>query len=222
MKYSNQINENSNEFQKAFVKLLDDTKPQKFYAELIGTTVQNISNWVKGSSIPDSNMLVKIAKAFSVSTDYLLGLTKYSSNNMTVTEICEYTGLGEETIKHISTLKNSSEYYLLEVIDFIVQQNKNAYKNGVVQRNLLDLMWQYIFAKIEIPNISAIDFPTDLDDYENLINGEASDVFIYKIKEIGYARMGTTDTLKNIILMEIEDVLKSSVNPTIFSTNIEK
>lgn len=220
MENANKI-DNGMTFKERFKELVGNST-QEEVANKINTSRQNVGNWLNGKSRPDIYALTEISKAFTVSTDYLLGLTDIKSADTTIQDICKYTGLADETIKHFLKLKNSSEFYLLEVVDFLIQQHKNAYKNGVVQRNLLELMWQYIFAKIEIPTISAADFPIDLNSYEDFINGEASDIFIYKIKEMGIARMCTTDTLKNIILMEIEDVLKSSVNHNILEANIEK
>lgn len=43
-------------------------------AKLLGVTKQSISNWENDNIQPSIEMLKKLAAAFSVSTDYLLGL----------------------------------------------------------------------------------------------------------------------------------------------------
>ena len=43
-------------------------------AQLLGVSKQSVSNWENDNIQPSIEMLIKIAKAFSVSTDYLLGL----------------------------------------------------------------------------------------------------------------------------------------------------
>lgn len=48
---------------------------QKVMAEKLGTTNSAICDWEKGRSEPDLEMLKKIAELFSVSTDYLVGIS---------------------------------------------------------------------------------------------------------------------------------------------------
>ena len=44
-------------------------------ARLLNTTQRTISNWESGRNEPPYEMLIKYAKHFKVSTDYILGLT---------------------------------------------------------------------------------------------------------------------------------------------------
>lgn len=44
-------------------------------SKLIGVAQSNISDWENDVSRPEYENLIKIAKIFDVSTDYLLGLT---------------------------------------------------------------------------------------------------------------------------------------------------
>lgn len=46
-------------------------------AEKISTTQDTISLWELGKSYPDIVNLIKLAKFFSVSTDYMLGLKEF-------------------------------------------------------------------------------------------------------------------------------------------------
>ena len=65
-------------------------------AKIFGITKQSVSNWENENIMPSVDMLIKIAKFFSVSTDYLLGLSEEHALN---TE-----GLSELQIAHIQTL----------------------------------------------------------------------------------------------------------------------
>ena len=67
-------------------------------ANNLGVTKQSISNWENDNIMPSAEMLIKIAKYFNVSTDFLLGL---SNENVLKTE-----GLTELQIAHIQALIN--------------------------------------------------------------------------------------------------------------------
>ncbi|MBQ7578916.1 MAG: helix-turn-helix transcriptional regulator [Clostridia bacterium] len=49
---------------------------QTTLASMLNTTQDSISLWELGKSWPDIEIVVKLAKIFGVSTDYLLGLEK--------------------------------------------------------------------------------------------------------------------------------------------------
>ena len=65
-------------------------------AKIFGVTKQSVSNWENENIMPSIDMLIKIAKFFGVSTDYILGLSEKHALN---TE-----GLSELQIAHIQTL----------------------------------------------------------------------------------------------------------------------
>lgn len=61
-------------------------------------TKQCVCNWENGNIMPSVDMLTKICTTFSVSADYLLGL----SNNITI----DAAGLTTEQILHIQAIVN--------------------------------------------------------------------------------------------------------------------
>lgn len=65
-------------------------------ANKLGVTKQSISNWENDNILPSIDMLCKIAKYFSVSTDYLLGFDDKRSLNV--------ENLTDEQISHIQLL----------------------------------------------------------------------------------------------------------------------
>ncbi len=65
-------------------------------ARLLGVTKQCVSNWENDNIQPSIEMLVKIATALQVSTDYLLSI----ENKRTL----DVTELSEETIQHIQQI----------------------------------------------------------------------------------------------------------------------
>lgn len=67
-------------------------------AAALGVTKQSISNWENNNIQPSVDMLIKIARLFSVSTDYLLCL-----NNR---QFLEVDGLSQEQCAHIQQIIN--------------------------------------------------------------------------------------------------------------------
>ncbi len=65
-------------------------------ANELGVTKQCVSNWENDNILPSLDMLLKIAKYFNVTTDYLLGV---SNDN-----IIDVTGLSEVEKSHIKLL----------------------------------------------------------------------------------------------------------------------
>ena len=60
------------------------------FGALLSVSKQSVSNWENGNILPSIDMLIKIAKLFSVSTDYLLGFTNertLSANGLTDEQI---------------------------------------------------------------------------------------------------------------------------------------
>ena len=69
------------------------------FARILNVTKQCISNWENDNVMPSIDMLCKIADAFNVSTDYLLGRKEERTVNV--------SKLSEEQVAHIVYLIDS-------------------------------------------------------------------------------------------------------------------
>ncbi len=67
-------------------------------ANKLGVTKQSVSNWENENIMPSIDMLIKIANLFSVSTDFLLGISEKHTLNT--------DGLTDLQIAHIQTIIN--------------------------------------------------------------------------------------------------------------------
>ena len=56
---------------------------QAEFARRLGVTRNGVNSWEQGLSMPSPACLVELAKVFSVSTDYLLGVESLDSVNVT-------------------------------------------------------------------------------------------------------------------------------------------
>lgn len=71
---------------------------QVVLAKRLGVAKQTVSNWENDNIQPSIEMLVRVAKLFNVSTDFLLGLDNEPTINV--------SGLPPKVIAHINALIN--------------------------------------------------------------------------------------------------------------------
>lgn len=71
---------------------------QKQVADRIGLAISAVSSYESGTRYPSYDVLVKLARIFHVSTDYLLGITD--------TRTIDVTGLNDNEIELVSQLVN--------------------------------------------------------------------------------------------------------------------
>ena len=83
---------------------------QKELAEIIDTTQRNVSNWENGNSEPDIQMMLKLAKFFEVSVDYLLG------NTENFVKIGNANSLNDELFSIVSKLPTNKKRALLIIL----------------------------------------------------------------------------------------------------------
>ncbi len=72
-------------------------------AQAVGVRPQTISLYTQGQSFPDVNKLAKIARFFSVSADYLIGITDSTKPYLSISE---YMGLSEKAVAVIKSLSS--------------------------------------------------------------------------------------------------------------------
>ncbi len=75
---------------------IDKKMTQKQVADRIGLAISAVSSYESGSRYPSYDVLLKLARIFHVSTDYLLGITE--------TRNIDATGLNDDEINMISQL----------------------------------------------------------------------------------------------------------------------
>ena len=80
------------------IKFLRDEKQltQSELAKQLGITRSSVNAWEMGISVPSTQYIVELSNIFSVSTDYLLGVEKTSS--------IDISGLTEKDIEMVYSL----------------------------------------------------------------------------------------------------------------------
>lgn len=79
---------------------------QEYVAEYLGVKQQTYSRYENDVTEPDINTIVKLAKLFDVSSDYLLGLSEYRKGNL-------------------DQLPNEIKNEVKSFIEYLVEKNKS-------------------------------------------------------------------------------------------------
>ena len=83
---------------------------------------QAVSQYADGSTQPNLERLVEIAKYFNVSTDWLLGLTDELSTDVDAQRVRRITGLSADAVEKLSKIKNKRPQ--IDVINFLITNHK--------------------------------------------------------------------------------------------------
>ena len=129
---------------------------QEKLANDLGIKRQTVSLYKNGQSTPDAAQLKNIATFFSVSADWLLGLSNERELNGDIRKICEYTRLNKDSIL---TLRNFCEHKSDKIaIDFLLSyrdfwENIIAYITSSAWENIPDnILGTYPPSKEELEN----------------------------------------------------------------------
>lgn len=91
-------------------------KSREVIAKAIGCDVSTITKQYNGDRKLTIDFVVKYAKYFNVSTDYLLGVTDVQTVDNDIKFICNYTGLSDESVDVLKQL-NKIKKYLLSILN---------------------------------------------------------------------------------------------------------
>lgn len=83
------------------LRLCKDLSLKKLASDL-GVTAQSLSLYETGQRAINIDLLKRIAEYFSVSSDYLLGLSDAATNDADLKAVCDYTGLSEDAVRALN------------------------------------------------------------------------------------------------------------------------
>lgn len=79
-----------------------------------------VNNWEQGLVQVKSDDLIRIAKTFSVSADYLLGITSAATDDKELQFVCDYTGLSADAICAVKELPTWYDENYLPLLDRVI------------------------------------------------------------------------------------------------------
>lgn len=130
-------------FTEIFRRLIGEATQQEA-AEKIGVTRQNVGRWLAGMNTPDIEALEKIADAYEVSTDYLLGRTSVKNPSVDIRMMCDYWMLDEKTTEAIRRFALEYENAQGEFGTVIRSKWFDSFMKNI--NDLAIAMWQKDFA----------------------------------------------------------------------------
>lgn len=112
-------------------ELINNTNELKDY---LGCSIQAVNQYKSGESRPSLENLCKIADFYGVSTDYLLGRAKSPTIDEDIQKAIKTTGLSEEAITHLNTVKREdlslTELDTLNILSFLIINEKFQHALG--------------------------------------------------------------------------------------------
>lgn len=164
---------------------------QSQLAEATGIKQSAISEYINGknggtgSRAPDCATIIALSKYFSVSTDYLLGLTTTKSINEDVQAVCRVTGLEDDNIYYLmGLLKPQEAPYLRDMINEFLSYavDDRAIATYKAFRKYIDMdnqRWR------DLNNLSQADYEKRADQMRKFV--AAAEENGYLIMSYGYA-----------------------------------
>lgn len=114
---------------------------QQQIAEFLECNRATVTNYENGKRTPDVDTIVKLAKLYEVSADYLLGLSDVKSNDKDMDFVCNYTHLDEQAIialhnwgsdniyKLINSLLCGESLWVLKELAILFSECESEYKS---------------------------------------------------------------------------------------------
>lgn len=96
---------------------------QQTLADDLEITRQSLSLYEKAQRTINIDLLVKIAKYFNVSTDYLLGLSENATTDTELQAVCDYTKLSEKAIQQIVCETKTGFDFNINALDWLISNN---------------------------------------------------------------------------------------------------
>lgn len=90
-------------------------------ADKVQCDTSSITKYYNGDRYPKTDVIIKLAKLFNVSTDYLLGVTDVATTDKDLKFVCDYTGLDEKSINffHFNNSIKEMTNFNEEAIEFL-------------------------------------------------------------------------------------------------------
>lgn len=134
------MSEQKEQFARILENLIEFTKDKDYkksipiQAKEMGIPYQTLTKYINATSECSASNLVKIARYYNVSVDYLLGLTKNPTVDKELDAVSKYIGLSDTAVLALSGLnaKRSSRAYI-DLLSCIIADKNFEYLLGLLE-----------------------------------------------------------------------------------------
>lgn len=95
---------------------------RKMTEQGLNCNTSTITKHYNGDRTISTEYVIKYAKYFGVSTDYLLGLSDIATTDTNIRSICDYTGLSEKSVNILNDLLNAGYYGYCKTINALIEE----------------------------------------------------------------------------------------------------
>ena len=155
-------------FTKRF-RTLRGERTQAEFADFLEISRPTVGFYENGERLPDAAVLARICKKCSISADWLLGQTDAKTQDLTVAAVCDYTGLTENAISTLNTMK-VIPLELLKIVNLLIE-NISTQHDRNKSRAIVDLISLFLNYDTENARDHIIDQSGNITPYNPAVNG---------------------------------------------------
>lgn len=134
---------------------VEKEETQQQLADSLGVKRETIKFWEGGNRQIKGGDIIKIARHFGISTDYLLGISDVKAPETSMQAVCDMTGLSEESIFSLQILKKFHDKELNAMLtddcigDILSSMSELDYYSKFIRDLIEDLEVQIFYEKYE-------------------------------------------------------------------------
>lgn len=95
-------------------------------AEILDIDQTTVSKWELEKALPDTQMLIRLAKFFDVSTDFLLGISSFYYPDIIKEKTAELSPDGKELLDIFNALEPMHRVQVLEYARYFAERTRNT------------------------------------------------------------------------------------------------
>lgn len=100
---------------------LNDKETQAELAAAMGVSREIVQHWESATRKTKATHIVKLAKHFNITADYLLGIRDYGTYDTSVAVACETTGLSQKAVERLQSLDREQIVALSSILESLDQ-----------------------------------------------------------------------------------------------------
>ena len=121
------VPETKNTCEQVFGKRLKELRKEHGYtieqfADMVGISKSTLGYYENDKSMPDIEILARIADTLNVNADLLIGRTNTTAQKGKMKTVCEFTGLSDSAAEFLAQLVKDKDYEKLSVINHLFQE----------------------------------------------------------------------------------------------------